>query len=325
MKIFNYLLIGSLSMLFAEVLAGSSQMWFFDGWSLLVTFPLYLFHVIFFLWLAFKLKKTSIYQLYFFGMMFSLYEAWITKVLWAGYGNNGFILGSIAGVGVSESAILILFWHPLISFILPILVYEILTGKVIVEHTQILTKSLKKTLIITLFLILLTSFIINGNQFNAIFANIALIGSILIVFVLYLLAKKSDIKSFEFGILGFLIVTVYLVLLYLISFHSIEPQKNPSNPTSYLIIVIFYLIALFFVLISGKSKNEVIERNKSMYSKFDLIIFAVISIVALNVAFVFAGISPIILSITYYLLTVIGIIVFFAMCRKALKRNKNQS
>ncbi|MHA1467740.1 MAG: hypothetical protein ACTSP6_06635, partial [Promethearchaeota archaeon] len=79
------ILIGCLSMFMAEVFAGSSQMWFIDIWSLLVTFWLYLGHLLLFLNLAMRKKRTSIPQLYLWGILFALYESWVTKVLWAGY------------------------------------------------------------------------------------------------------------------------------------------------------------------------------------------------------------------------------------------------
>ena len=84
-KISSILLLGALSMLFAEVFSGASQAWFLDPFGVLLTFGLYLAHCLFFLWIAFRTKKTSLSQLYILGMAFGLYEAVITKVLWAGY------------------------------------------------------------------------------------------------------------------------------------------------------------------------------------------------------------------------------------------------
>ena len=108
-KLYSILLLGTLSMFFGEVFAGSSQTWFVHGWSLLVTFPLYLSHTLFFLILSFRFGKTSLRQLYFFGVLFGLYEAFITKVLWAGYmGETGPNMGTILGVGVSDSSTFIL-------------------------------------------------------------------------------------------------------------------------------------------------------------------------------------------------------------------------
>ena len=187
-KLPSILLIGSLSMLFAEVFSGASQTWFINGWAILITFPLYLGHVLFFLGIALKSKRTSLFQLYLFGVIFALYEAWITKVLWAGYMDSaGPGFGTLFGISVAEFLVLVFFWHPIMSFVLPILVFEILTKKVLYGHESILRKSTKKTTLVSLFLILISTFIANGNGFDLISSNASLIGTFLIILGLFYL------------------------------------------------------------------------------------------------------------------------------------------
>ena len=121
------LLVGCLSMLCAEVFAGSSRIWVIDAWSLIVTFWLYLGHLLFFLNLAVMTKRTSVPQLYLWGVLFGLYEAVITKVLWSGYpGSDGPIMGLVGGIAILEFIVLCLFWHPLLAFMFPVLLYEAL-------------------------------------------------------------------------------------------------------------------------------------------------------------------------------------------------------
>jgi len=120
-KLWSILLLGALSMLFAEVFSGASTLWFLDAWGLLLTYPLYLAHAIFLLNVAFLWKKTSPRQLYFFGMLFGLYEALITKVLWFGYPNStGPMVSYVFGIAWGEFLTLVLFYHPIMSFVVPI-------------------------------------------------------------------------------------------------------------------------------------------------------------------------------------------------------------
>ena len=56
------LLIGCLSMFMAEVFAGSSQMWFIDPWSLIVTYWLYLAHLLLFLNLAIRRELNMVFH-----------------------------------------------------------------------------------------------------------------------------------------------------------------------------------------------------------------------------------------------------------------------
>jgi hypothetical protein len=164
-KFLSILLLGVLSMLFAEVFSGASTLWFLDPWGLLVTLPLYLGHAIFFFNVAFLWKKTSPRQLYFFGMMFGLYEALITKVLWYGYpGSTGPMVGSFFGVAWGEFLTLVLFWHPVMSFVVPVFVYELLSGDILPGHERFLQKDWKTLLLVMILIVMGASFQSNGAK-----------------------------------------------------------------------------------------------------------------------------------------------------------------
>lgn len=315
------LLIGTLSMLFAEIFSGSSQAWFATGWGLLMTFPLYLSHVLFFLFIALKLKKISLPQLYVFGAIFSLYEAWITKVLWAGYGDTGPMLGTVAGIGISEFPMLVFFWHPVMAFILPILIFEILTGQVFEAHTSILRKSARKTKLVILFLILISAFIVNGNGYNLLSANLSLIGTLFIVSGLYYSVKSSNIKVFEFSKISFAMVTMYLLLLYTGTFLLLHPGRIPHSLVPFISIIIFYALFIFIIRRSKKVETEFVQLNKEHYTIGDLKKFALITIVAVNVVAVVPVISMYIFSFTYFAIALTGTILFATVVYKILKQN----
>ena len=74
------------------------------------------------------------------------YEAVITKVLWAGYMDaTGPGFGTVLGVALVEFLVLVFFWHPIFSFILPILTYEVITGENLITHDSALKKTKRKT------------------------------------------------------------------------------------------------------------------------------------------------------------------------------------
>ncbi len=321
-KLFPILLIGCLSMLFAEVFSGASQAWFINGWGMLVTFPLYLGHVLFFLWIALKIKKTSLSQLYLFGVLFALYESWITKVLWAGYMYpNDLGLGTFLGIGISEFLILVFFWHPIMSFILPILVFEILTNRVISEHGKILEKNPRKKTLIVLFLILISTFIANGNQFDLISSNLSLIGTSVLILGLYYLSRKTNLEVFKFSKTGFIIATSYLVLLYLTTFFLILPERIPKTIIPFISIIAFYIIPVFLILNSKKTEIELKILNKNQYSIRDLAGFTMITILTVNISCIVPNISSVILAITYYTLAFIGTIIFILAIYNTLKQS----
>ena len=153
-KLWSILLLGALSMLFAEVFSGASRLWFVDPWGLLLTYPLYLGHAIFLLNVAFLWKKTSPRQLDLFGMLFGLYEALITKVLWFGYpASTGPTVGYFFGVTWGEFLTLVLFYHPIMSFVVPIFVYEGTSGDVLPGHERFLQKNWKTLLLVMILIV----------------------------------------------------------------------------------------------------------------------------------------------------------------------------
>lgn len=250
------LLIGTLSMFFAEVLSGASHQWFLDPWGLLVTMPLYLTHTILLLNLAVKTERTSLKQLYYWGMFFGLYESWITKVLWAGYLETGKpMLGTFLGVAWAEFLTLVLFWHPIMSFIIPILTYETLARDYLPSHRKHLTKNKRKTLLTLLILIIGASFQSTsaGNLETAI-GSIA--GTIAITIILDITTRNKSIRSLRLGAKGLTITVTYLTALYTATFLLIFPERIPTNPISWITILAWYLITVILLKISRPIEAE---------------------------------------------------------------------
>ena len=121
-KLLFWILLGSFSVILAEVVSFSSPFAFFNAWGILVVFPLYTLHTLVLAFLIFRRKQISLPILFLAGMLFGLYEAYITKVLWnPTWGDAHIMLG---GVAVVQTAVLVLFWHPFMAFILPVILAE---------------------------------------------------------------------------------------------------------------------------------------------------------------------------------------------------------
>jgi hypothetical protein len=309
-SLFPLLFVGSLSMLFAEVFSGASQLWYINGWGILLTFPLYLFHLAVFLSIALKIRRTSLSQLYLFGVLFGLYESWITKVLWTGYMDSGEPgLGTLCGVGVAEFPILVFFWHPIMSFILPVLALEILTTTALTGHVSVLRKTRKKTVLILLFLLSTSTFIANGNAFDPVSSTLSLGGTLLVVFGFYALSKKADIRSLELGRQGSILAGGYLILLYLVTFFFVLPERIPRTVMPYVTILAFYAVTIIVILRSRPAPRELITPTDCYASK-DFAVFMILLLIVVTLACIIPSISMVVLGVTYYLLTVIGIILF---------------
>jgi hypothetical protein len=124
-KVAFWLIAGMLSVVCVEVPAGSTMFPFFTLWGLLVVWPLYLFHSVFLAGLVFRLGKPGFWPLYAAGMLYGMYEAYITKVLWVSFRPEGPFFRA-GGIALFETIILVLFLHPLLAFVVPLLFTEVL-------------------------------------------------------------------------------------------------------------------------------------------------------------------------------------------------------
>lgn len=333
------ILIGCLSMFMAEVFAGSSQMWFIDIWSLLVTFWLYLGHLLLFLNLAMRKKRTSIPQLYLWGILFALYESWVTKVLWAGYpGSEGPAIALVGGIAILEFSTLVFFWHPILAFIMPILVYESfalsnesplpLEKKIFISHLPYLKKGKKKFLFFYIFLILTGATILSFNTgYNVVIAAIAIIGSIGLIYLFYKLSNKKNPNSFSIyslrlGKKGLTIVFIYIGLLYLITFFVLLPERIPTSIVPFLVIIGFYVFIGIILRISNPIEETRYEDSDALEiydSKFFFKLYGFFLILTI----VFCLIPPI--AIIFAIIIFIGIFIiapifFILFLIKALKQ-----
>ncbi len=81
--VFPRLLFGLVVLICTEVFSGASiQVGLWHPWTWIVTYWLYFAHFFFFSTLAVRTGRTSLWSLYLWGVLFGLYESWITKVIW---------------------------------------------------------------------------------------------------------------------------------------------------------------------------------------------------------------------------------------------------
>ena len=116
-----WIILACLSTFFAEVFSGSDMFPFFHSWGIFVVVPLYGLHILVLANLVFRAPEPRFSSLVFAGMIFGLYEAYITKVIWAPPWGNAVIVAEFAPV---ETTVLVFWWHAWFSFIIPLLVAE---------------------------------------------------------------------------------------------------------------------------------------------------------------------------------------------------------
>jgi hypothetical protein len=122
-KLIFWLLLTAISGLLVEVGTTSSPWLFFSVWGVLVTCPLYGLHILVLAPIAFLAPRVRLPLLFVCGAILGLYEAYITKVLWAPIWGptNG---PQLAGVHLFQTAILVLMAHPFLAFVIPLAAAE---------------------------------------------------------------------------------------------------------------------------------------------------------------------------------------------------------
>jgi hypothetical protein len=125
-NIFFWIVLGFLSTFFAETFSGSSPDFLFKTFGYFGIIPIYLLHSVLLAAIVIRRGKPfSLRSLYFVSLLFGMYEAYITKVLWSPTWNEGF--WHIAGMAVAETSLLVFFWHAVFSFLLPLFWLESLS------------------------------------------------------------------------------------------------------------------------------------------------------------------------------------------------------
>lgn len=307
-------------MLYAELFSGASRLWFLNAWSLLITFPLYMVHVIFFFNLALRTDRTSPVHLYFWGMLFALYESWITQVLWVGYTAGQPILGTVCGIAVGEFLGLVLFWHPVMSFIMPLLIFEVLIlsistdnpeERVLPSHVPLLVQTPRNKKILV-FLYILGSISMTVNyQGNILLGLVVLAGTYGILYGLYRKARtyQVTIHSLRVGKKGLALVVGYLLLLYTFTFFGFGYQQGRiSGPLPIVATILLYIVFIWLIISSRPAEESVgippslIARRISSRTYRTLAVFQLILICGLGIVYL---VVPFLMQVAFSLLYVL--------------------
>jgi len=125
-KYIFWFLLASLSALFGEVAIGATLFPFFSLWGILVILPLYGLHTLVLASIVYRFGRPRFETLYLAGVIFGLYEAYITKIIW---NPDWEAVIQVGGISVLEVLVVVLFWHPFMSFIIPLGMAELLTSR----------------------------------------------------------------------------------------------------------------------------------------------------------------------------------------------------
>jgi hypothetical protein len=266
-----------------------------------------------------------------------MYESWITQVLWFGYGGTGVPMwGDILGIGIGEFLILVFFWHPILAFVLPLLMFQTLAlskkselpieKRVLGSNIPLLSRSNFKYL----YGIFVITASVTATNFKGDIGNVLAAFGITyaMIYVLYKSANPDSfsVYSLKLGNTGMKILISYLILLYLfgIVFLGIGRNLIPT-PIAILSTIGIYAV-LGWILRTSKSNSEPVKLSPGLIQKAmnlrdyaKLTAFSLGSILILSLAYIVTqGTSAIIFIPAYVFLCLVGAFVFY----KAVKSRK---
>lgn len=322
-SILAIILFGFLSMIFAEVFSGSSPLWFLGIWGWFVTLPLYWAHALLLINLALRYERTSLTQLYLWGIIFGLYESWITKVIWAGYMGDVPAFGTFLGFAIGEFFVIVLFWHPVFSFIVPILVFQIIVqatnkgeaGELHTSHIRFISRTVRNKILLGIVVVSGAFFMTMGLSADGLSVMVA--GGINFAFIFllaYLTASLSrrplDLESLRLGNRGLSITLVYLIMLYAFTFLTLLPERIPSIGTI-LLTIAFYIIMLTMLFLTPRDTRKTIELPSGMIS-FEQLIWGLVTFLMLATTLAVIPVVAVLVGTLLYLAMIfIGPILFF--------------
>lgn len=249
--IYARLAIGMIVLITAEIFSGASVqhgVWHPLTWIL--TYWLYFAHFFFFTTLAIRTGRISLSSLYLWGVLYGLYESWITKVIWHGY-NHDFkpVLGHVGPYGYAELSMVFIF-HPVMSFILPLAVACVLCPSLGQQFPDLqwMTGNSRSArfaqwYIVGCFIIVMA--INSGGTLNLALNLLVCLGLLAMLLVLAQRGFRSDqgrrIAMFKGW--GFKILCGYLAVLYGLMYLELLPEGLPG-PAVQLATLAFYAVPI---------------------------------------------------------------------------------
>lgn len=251
--------IGLLVLVSAEVFSGASVkpgLW--TPWTWVVTYWLYFAHFFFLTTLAVLTGRTSLSALYLWGVLFGLYESWITKVIWYGYGGDGKLaLGRLGPYGYSELSMVFLF-HPVMAFLLPLAAACLVCPplRALFPDLAWVTGKGRWARVVRIYMAATFAATLGMNSGGPLKLAVNVAFLLPLLAVVWRLARTglavSDGRSLvKFGPRGFAGLCLYLCLLYGLTYVYLRPEGRPSVGIQ-LFTLVFYAVAIVGLRLDGR-------------------------------------------------------------------------
>ena len=283
-------------------------------------FPLYLAHLLLFFNLAVLFRKTSLSSLYLWGILFGMYESWITKVTWAGYMGQQPQWGTVLGFAPAEFLIIIFFWHPVMSFMVPLFLFETLStsqdrdNPVMAGHAALLLRGKWSTAALALLAATGAVFLSFNAKFDFGPALITLIGTAVIIAIFWYCTSRWNDNQFSVLSLtlsrrGFAVLLVYLASLYGLTFFLLLPERI-APPLTIFLTVLFYAVIILLLRFDTPVEQpaEYLFPDQNIIGTPDLVQYLCLAVVLTTIFCLLQPAGSIVVVLLYIVCTAGGLV-----------------
>jgi len=254
-RIFFAFFLATLSMVIPEVITMNDPIPWIHPMGYILGYPVYGLHILVLGGLMYRYGRVGVVRIMAYGGLFGLYEGYLIKQLWnPNWGTE--LTAQVGGVRVVQTLMLVFFVHPVLAFLVPLLIAELfLTRPGAVRRALPFQRSRIGVFATVICLAVWLGLIIGSNlsarggraAFAAPVISIAVVGTLGVIWL-----WVFNVNRFDIGVLmprgaGLWVLAGLLLLEYLVYSGYVRPEAMPTEWTPHLIVLGIY--AFFIVLI----------------------------------------------------------------------------
>ena len=229
-------------------------------------YPVYGLHILVLGGLMYKYSRIGIVTLMSYGGLFGLYEGYLIKQLWnPNWGTE--LTAQIGGVRVVHTLMLVFFVHPVLAFLVPLVIAELfLTRPGPLSRALPFLRSRIGVFASVIALAVWLGLIIGANlpkhggrtAFGAPVVSIAVIAALAVIWICIFKGNRFSISDLMPQGRGLWILAALLLLEYLVYSRMLRPEAMPNEWLPHLVVVGIYAFFIMLIML-WRSPNKVAD------------------------------------------------------------------
>ena len=261
-----------MSMALAEVLSMNDPIPWSHPMGYLLGYPVYGLHILVLGGLLYRFGRVRLVTIMCYGGLFGLYEAYLTKMVWTSLGTA--LSAQIGGVHLLETLLLVFSFHPVMSFLLPLIIAELFmtrserpvcgTFPFLRSRIGIFTSVI--VLAVWLGLVMGSNLPKHGGRtaFGAPVVAIIVVGTLSAIWLLIFKGNRFSIRDLLPRGKGLWILAALLLLVYLVYSPLMHPEAIPTEWPPHLIIIGIYVFFVTLIILWSSLNQASDSDNKDL-------------------------------------------------------------